>query len=115
LQPRRFPCPVPETWLTFEPLTLIPELQMLVQVFPFDPFLPNLPRVMDGLWPELETRLLKRFGAGRWEREQQSVEPLRYLMADSAVARYTLTARDAESARTQTKRFYAKIYRKRYG
>src|SRR5437773_547962 len=37
---------IPETLLAFEPLVFIGDLQMLVEVFPFDPRLPNLPLAM---------------------------------------------------------------------
>ena len=37
---------IPADWLAFEPVEFIPELQMLVQVFPYDRKLPNLCRVL---------------------------------------------------------------------
>jgi hypothetical protein len=107
--------PIPEKLPTFEPLNLIPELRMLAQVFPYDRLLPHLTAIASGPWPELQTKLLASFGPGRWEVERQTVEPLRYLAEDSAVFRYTLQAHDAKSSQTETKRFYAKAYRTRYG
>ena len=101
--------------LKWEPLTYIPELQMLIQVFPHDRLVPNLPIVLSGPWPELEEKLLGSFGPGKWLLEQKMVEPLRYLYGDSAVVRYTLTARNTLTSEKETKRFYAKVYRTRHG
>jgi hypothetical protein len=106
---------IPEKLLSFKPLNLIPELRMLVQVFPCDRLLPHLPAIASGPWPELQVKLLASFGPGRWQVEHQMVESLRYLAEDSAVFRYTLKARDADNAQMETKRFYAKAYRTRYG
>src|SRR5437867_10821425 len=49
---------LPETLLTFEPLVLIAEFPMLVQVFPYDRQLTTLPLVMGGPWFELQQPLL---------------------------------------------------------
>jgi len=106
---------IPESLLTFEPLTFIPDLQMLVQVFPFDRRLPSLPRVLSGPWPELQQRLLARFGPGRWQIQAHTVEPLRYRTELGGVVRYTLCARNGTASRSETKRFYAKVYRGQRG
>jgi Putative homoserine kinase type II (protein kinase fold) len=107
--------PTSENLLPVKPLNLIPELRMLAQVFPYDRLLPHLSAIASGPWPELQVKLLTSFGPGRWQVERQTVEPLRYLAEDSAVFRYTLQLRNAENAQTETKRFYAKAYRTRYG
>jgi hypothetical protein len=106
---------IPEELLTFEPLGFIPELQMLVEVFPFDPRLPTLPMVLRGPSPEQQRRLLTHFGPGDWQIEDQTVEPMRYRTELGGVLRYTLHARDAAESRAQTKRFYAKVYRRDRG
>ena len=101
---------IPETLRTLQPLSLIPDLQMLVQVFPYDWRLPTLPLIMSGPSPELQERLLASFGPGGWRIEEQTVEPLRYRTEMGGVVRYTLHVRDAAASRTQTKRFYVKAY-----
>jgi hypothetical protein len=45
---------VPDGSSIFEPFTIIPDLGMLMEVFPYDRRLPTLPLVMAGLSPELE-------------------------------------------------------------
>src|SRR5438093_10060782 len=106
---------IPEALLTFEPLSFIPELQMLVQVFPFDRRLPTLPLVLSGPSPELQRQLLACFGPGHWQSEEQSVEPMRYRTELGGVVRYTLRARDVITSRTLTKRFYVKVYQGPHG
>src|SRR6266404_51078 len=41
---------IPHSWATFEPLALIPELQMVVYVFPYDRSVPRLPLILSGPW-----------------------------------------------------------------
>ncbi|HTL55109.1 MAG TPA: phosphotransferase [Candidatus Limnocylindrales bacterium] len=98
-----------------QPLAFVPELHMLAHIFPYDWLLPNLAEILAGPWGELKHKLLSRFGQGHWEFERKEVEPLRYLAEDSAVVRYTLEANNLGDARRETKRFYAKAYRTRYG
>src|SRR6266581_714004 len=52
--------------MVFQPVTFIPELAMLVQVFPFDRKLHNLRKVVNGGACSLEPPLLERLGPGRW-------------------------------------------------
>jgi len=96
----------------FEPFSYIPELEMLVQVFPYDHQLPALPLLMAGLPPELEPLLLARFGPGDWRVEAWDVEPVRYLADLRATLRMTVRARDTATGRAEERRFYAKVYRK---
>ena len=69
---------IPYALLTFEPFFFIPELEMLVQVFPYDHQLPSLPILMAGPPPTLEPLVLARFGEGDWRTEAWDVEPVRY-------------------------------------
>ena len=69
---------IPNAWLTFEPVSFVPELEMLVQVFPYDRRLPTLPLLVAGPPPELEPLLLARFGPGDWRVEAWNIEPVRY-------------------------------------
>ena len=102
---------IPDGWLTFEPVSFVPELGMLVQVFPYDRRLPSLPLLAAGPPPELEPVLLGRFGPGDWRVEVWKVEPVRYRGQRGAVLRYTARARNAVTGRRGEKSFYAKVYR----
>ena len=102
---------IPAAWLTFEPVNFIPDLQMLVQVFPYDRKLPNLCPVMGGGLGGLESRLLAQFGPGQWHTEQRTMEPTRYRTELGAALKYTVQARDALTARSETRRCYLKVYR----
>jgi hypothetical protein len=106
---------IPDSWLTFEPVSFVPELGMLVQVFPYDRRLPTLPLVMAGPPPELEPVLLDRFGAGEWRLEACNVEPVRYREQGGAVLRYGAKARNAATGGRREKSFYAKVYRHEKG
>jgi hypothetical protein len=101
---------IPNPWLTFEPVSFIPELDMLVQVFPYDHRLPTLPLLAAGPPPELEPLLLTQFGPGDWRVEVWNTEPVRYLDR-GVVLRYTAMARNAATGTRREKSFYAKVYR----
>src|SRR6266511_3412745 len=106
---------VPESWLTFEPVDFIPELQMLVQVFPYDRKLPNLCAVLGRAWSELEPLLLARLGPGQRQVAKRSIEPTRYRTELGAALRFTLQANDARTAKTELVRCYLKAYRNQRG
>jgi hypothetical protein len=106
---------IPDGWLTFEPVSFVSELEMLVQVFPYDRRLPTLPLLMAGPPPELEPVLLGRFGAGEWRIEACNVEPVRYREQGGAVLRYRAKARNAATGGRTEKSFYAKVYRHEKG
>jgi hypothetical protein len=105
---------IPDGWLTFEPVSFVPELEMLVQVFPYDRRLPALPLLAAGPPPELEPVLLGRFGPGEWRVEAWKIEPVRY-RDQGAVLRYTAKGRNAATGRRIERRFYAKVYRNEKG
>jgi hypothetical protein len=107
-EPRR---DIPEPWLTFEPVDYLPDLQMVVQVFPYDRRLRNLGPVMGRASERLDPLLLARLGPGQWQVEDQGIEPTRYRTELGAALRYTLHARDARTARRETVRCYLKVYR----
>jgi hypothetical protein len=106
---------IPNAWLTFEPVSFVPKLEMLVQVFPYDRRLPTLPLLVAGPPPELEPLLLTRFGPGDWRVEAWNIEPVRYRAQGGAVLRYTAKARNAAMGRIREKSFYAKVYRHEEG
>jgi hypothetical protein len=105
---------IPDGWLTFEPVSFVPELDMLVQVFPFDHRLPALPVLAAGPPTELERVLLGRFGPGDWRVEAWNVQPVRY-RDQGAVLRYTAKGRNAGTGGRTEKSFYAKVYRHEKG
>jgi Ser/Thr protein kinase RdoA (MazF antagonist) len=102
---------IPESLLTFEPAAFIPELNMFVEIFPFDRKLRGIAPLLAGPVPELEPRLLASFGPGEWRAEQREVEPARYRTELGAVLRYKLHARHVETGVRQKRRFYVKVYR----
>ncbi len=102
---------IPDAWLTFEPVCFVPELQMLVTLFPYDRKLHALARLMGGPPPDLEALLLARFGPGDWRIEHWEAEPVRYRAELQAVVRYTGRAREARTGVTATRRFYVKVLR----
>jgi hypothetical protein len=83
---------------------------MLVEVFPYDRRLPTLPRLMAGPIPEIEARLLARFGPGSWHTEAWNVDPVRYRAELGATLRLTVRALDDATGRREERRFYAKVY-----
>src|SRR5215211_4156429 len=105
---------VPDDSLAFERFTFIPDLGMLVEVFPYDRRLPTLPLLAAGPPPELEPVLVGRFGPGDWRVEAWNTEPVRYLDR-GVVLRYTARARDAGTGRRREKSFYAKVHRHKKG
>jgi phosphotransferase family enzyme len=99
---------IPAAFLTFEPISFIPDLRMLVQVFPYDRRLPALP-LMAAPSPDLEPLFFS--GPGEWQAEAWSVEPIRYRAGARVVIRHQVEARDAAAGRGYRRRFYAKVYR----
>jgi aminoglycoside phosphotransferase (APT) family kinase protein len=95
---------------TFAPFSYISDLDMLVQVFPYDHRLPGLPLLMEGPPAELKALLLARFGPGDWRDEGWRVTPLRYRVGQRAALRLTARAREAATGRVAKRRFYAKVY-----
>jgi hypothetical protein len=102
---------IPDTSSIFAPFSYIPDLEMLVQVFPCNRRLPALPLLMAGPPRELEPLLIARFGSGDWQAEAWNIEPVRYRAELRATLRLTVGAQDAATNRTEEKRFYAKVYR----
>ena len=106
---------VPEPWNALEPVYFIRELDMVVEVFPFDRRLPQLGQVLGGGLRELEARLLARLGPGQWSAGPATFEPSRYRTEMGAVFRYALEARDAMTGRRENVRCYVKVYRNERG
>jgi Phosphotransferase enzyme family len=106
-----YPKEISENISIFEPFSFIPDLGMLVQVFPYDHRLPTLPLLMAEPLPELESALLARFGPGNWRVEAWNVEPVRYRAGLGVALRLTVQGQDDATSRRLERRFYAKVYR----
>jgi hypothetical protein len=104
---------VPNSSPTFAPFSYIPDLDMLVQVFPYDHRFPALPLLIAGPPPELEPLLLAQFGSGEWQAEAWDVEAVRYRPDMRAALRVTAWAREDATGRVEQRRFYAKLYRRK--
>jgi hypothetical protein len=108
---RSIPKPGPlDSSPAFVPFFYIPNLDMLVQIFPYDRRLPALPLLMAGPSPELEPLLLARFGPGDWQVERWGTEPVKYLAEQRITLRFTVQARNAATGRSEERCFYAKVY-----
>src|SRR5918998_3847740 len=106
-----YPKEISEIISPFEPFSFIPDLGMLVQVFPYDRRLPTLPLLIAEPLPELESPLLARFGPGDWHTEAWNVEPARCRAGLGAALRLTVQGQDGATGRRIERRFYAKVYR----
>jgi hypothetical protein len=110
-----YPKEISEIISTFEPFSFIPDLGMLVQVFPYDRRLPTLPLLIAEPLSELKSPLLARFGPGNWRIEVWDVEPVRYRAGLGAALRLTVQGQDEATGRRTERRFYAKVYRHEKG
>jgi Ser/Thr protein kinase RdoA (MazF antagonist) len=99
---------IPLPWLAFEPVGFIPELAMLVELFPYDRKLRHLRLVMggEGLAAAVDSRLLDG-----WEVQRRAIEPLRYRTELGAALRYTVEARQPATGERATRCCYLKVYR----
>src|SRR5439155_808872 len=86
---------IPDDWLTFQPVGFIPDLEMVVQVFPYDRKLRNLRLVLGGALRDLEPQLLARLAPGEWRVTERTMAPTRYRTELGAALNYTLQACDA--------------------
>lgn len=97
---------------TYEPYAFIPELRMLVQVFPYDRRLPALaPLLSVSPPPEIVHPILSSFGTGIWRIERWGVEATRYRAGLGATLRLTVRA-GGGAGRSRERRFYVKVYRR---
>jgi hypothetical protein len=88
----------------FDPVAFLPEVGMVVQVYPFDRRLAALPLLADGPTPELAAMLARAAGVERSGGHRWSSERVRYRPELCAVFRYSLDAGGA------VHRFYLKLY-----
>lgn len=88
----------------------VPELDLLLQVFPHDHRLPALAELMAAPPPDLVPTLLAEFGDGAWQPARWTAESVQYRVDMRAILRLSLQARNRDGA-TAERAFYAKIYR----
>src|SRR3989449_1032608 len=95
---------VPQAFLTFEPVSFIPDLSMLVQVFPYDRRLPAVPLLMAGPPRDLESLFSTRRGRDDWGVDVWNIEPIRYRAGARAVFRYEAEIPDADTGGRKERR-----------
>jgi hypothetical protein len=96
--------------LPFEPFAFVPELEMFVQVFPYDRHLPALPELMQGPPIDFQSVLLARLGSDAWRIEEVSTETIRYRAGLGATLGYAMRFRNANTGEVRSQRFYLKAY-----
>jgi hypothetical protein len=87
-----------------------PELDLLLQTFPFDHRLPALEPLMTGPLPGLVDPLLAWFGPGDWRLEGWDAKSVRYRVDLRASVRLTVRASEMRTGSAAEGRFFAKIY-----
>ena len=88
----------------------VPDLDMLLQVFPHDARLPGLATLMAGRPPEFLPSIMAEFGDGAWQLEHWTAESLKYRPTRRATLRLDVHARNTESGRMEERFFFAKVY-----
>jgi ATP-binding cassette, subfamily B, bacterial len=101
---------IPEEWKIFEPVAYVPELSMLLQVFPYDRRLPTLGPVLSGALDFLGPRLLPQPPGGAFVRSH-SVEPTRYRTELGAALVFSARTRDYETSTKMERRCFLKVGR----
>jgi len=94
----------------FESVGLIPEVGMILQVFPYDRKLPGLQVLKSRFIPDLEKQWINDLGSGNWFVEERSIEPKRWRLGLSAVLKYNISAREVVSEKRTQKHFYLKVF-----
>lgn len=89
----------------------VPDLDLVLQVFPFDQRLPALHRLMTGSAPVVAAAVTADLGPGEWRISGWQAESLRYRVDQRAMVRLTVTAHDHALGASQERRVYAKVFR----
>jgi tRNA A-37 threonylcarbamoyl transferase component Bud32 len=97
----------------WKPFAYVPDLDLLLQVFPNDYRLPGLAHLMAGPPREFLPSLMREFGPGDWSVQTWDATTVQYRVDMRAILLVAVTAIDARSARTSERRFFAKVYRDR--
>ena len=75
----------------------VPDLDLLLQVFPFDHELPALEPLMAGTLAGLRAPILARFGPGEWRLDEWHSESVRYRVDLRASVKLTVRATESRS------------------
>jgi hypothetical protein len=102
--------PGPRHESNIRPVAYIPDLDLLLQVFPFDFELLALGRLMAGALPGLHAPIMDRFGPGDWRLDDWRSESVRYRVNLRATIKLTIRASESRSGRAEERRFFAKVY-----
>jgi tRNA A-37 threonylcarbamoyl transferase component Bud32 len=97
--------------IALPPFAYVPELDLLLQVFPHDHRMPALAQLIGGPPASLVPTLMEEFGSGDWELTSWDAATIQYRVDMRAILRLTVGATDTSSSRTSTREFYAKVYR----
>ncbi len=92
------------------PFAYAPEVDMLLQVFPYDHRLPALARFMAGAPEDILPALLADFGPGNWRLTDWNPRLVQYRVDMRAILRLRMQATE-DSGSATTREFFAKIYR----
>jgi hypothetical protein len=92
------------------PLSFVPELQLLIQVFPFDYRLPGLRRLTHDPPDGVVSIITNQFGPGEWRIENWDAETVRYHVDMRAMVRLDVRAVERTSQQSSDIRLYAKVY-----
>jgi hypothetical protein len=95
----------------WKPFAYVPDLDLLLQVFPHDYRLPGLAVLMAGPPPELLAPLAAAFGPGDWQIQSWDAATVQYRVDMRAILRVTVEAIDIATGQTFEHQFFAKIYR----
>lgn len=102
---------IPDALLPFEPVSYLPDLKMLLQVFPQDRYLNKLPFLITGPPPQLKKFLLDQFGVGAWRMGHCRVDAVRYRPHEGVTLRYEVEAIESSTQKHEKKSFFIKVYR----
>ncbi|HEX2281725.1 MAG TPA: hypothetical protein VHG52_08180, partial [Thermomicrobiales bacterium] len=101
----------PAVRIALRPYAYVPELDLLLQVFPHDHRMPALAQLIEGPPPELVSAIAEEFGPGSWELASWDAETVEYHVDMRAILRLTVSMRETSTGRTSDLQFYAKVYR----
>lgn len=94
-----------------KPFANVPELGMLLQVFPNDRALPSLSGLVTSPETYLSSPIANEFGPGDWDLYRWEVEPVRYRPFLRATLMINVAARRPGTQQIAYKSFYLKVFR----
>jgi hypothetical protein len=93
------------------PYAYVPELDLLLQVFPNDIRLPAVARLIPGADAEIAAALAGGLGPGEWQVTSWTAETIQYRPDIRAIIRLDIQFADEASGQQIDTRYYAKVYR----